>query len=348
MECCQIALSSADIARSHWWYREALGFAAAGERRHRDGPQWAAVPGLPEASFDVWCLVGSRPFFQIEMFEFTRPRPRPVPPEQGPRDIGYSMFGIHVADLDEALERVARTGGAPLTEPIGTAGARRVCLRDPDGILLELMEDHVIADADEERGKASNTAPCAEFASVSVRNLEQVEQFWVDVLGLQQLGSTKIHDRSHERLWGLDGASRKSMVLRAGGLALEFVEYTAPRWRPRPAGYLISDHGVLNVALGSIERDLFDATYQRAVAAGFKGQCEPWSAPGVATVVYLRDPQGMSVELLHVEPGALERMGFLANEIRETNDSAAAPTEDARLGRPAPASPSRPPLSASS
>ena len=34
------------------------------------------------------------------------------------------------------------------------------------------------------------------------------------------------------------------------------------------------------------------------------------ASPGVATVVYVNDDQGFSVELLHVEPQALERMGF--------------------------------------
>ena len=33
--------------------------------------------------------------------------------------------------------------------------------------------------------------------------------------------------------------------------------------------------------------------------------------PDVATVVYLIDDQGFSVELLHIAPGALERMGFV-------------------------------------
>ncbi len=96
MPCCQIALSTADIARSHWWYRNALGFLPAGTRRHLEGPQWAAVPGLPEASFDVWCLVGRQPFCQIEMFEFMRPNPKQLPGNHRLCDLGYSMFWIHV------------------------------------------------------------------------------------------------------------------------------------------------------------------------------------------------------------------------------------------------------------
>jgi catechol 2,3-dioxygenase-like lactoylglutathione lyase family enzyme len=311
--CCQIALSTADLRRSHHWYRDALGFRAAGERRHREGDQWAAVPGLPEASFDVWCLVGARPFFQIEMFEFARPRPRPLPGGHGPRDFGYSMFGIHVDDMDQALERIACSGGVPLTEPMGEVGARRVCLRDPDGIMLELMEDAPVS-APRSAPGGQFDGPSIEFVSVSVRNIEQIRKFWVDILGLEELGGTPVHQRSHARLWGLEGASRETIVLRGGQVALEFVKYSEPQCRARPAGYLISDHGVLNVALGSTDRSQFEATYERAAAHGFEGYQKPWRVPDVATVVYLRDPQGLSVELLHVEPAALNRMGFVANE----------------------------------
>lgn len=309
MGCCQLALSTSDIARSHWWYRQALGFSTAGERRHREGGHWAEVAGLPEAEFDVWCLVGTRPFSQIEMFEFARPRPRPISQRHGPLDLGYSMFGIRVDDMDEALDRIACVGGAPLTEPMDEEGARRVCLRDPDGILVELMEDRVLepdAGSSEAQG-----GPSIEFVTVSVRSIDLVRGFWIDVLGLDELRGTQIHLPGHERLWGCDRAPRERIVLSGGGIALEFVRYPHSLRRPRPAGYLISDVGVLNVALGSTDRARFDAAYGRAVAAGYEGHRKPWTLPDVATVVYLRDPQGMSVELLHVQPEALERMGFL-------------------------------------
>ena len=85
--------------------------------------------------------------------------------------------------------------------------------------------------------------------------------------------------------------------------------------RGRRAGYLLSDQGILNVALGSTSRDDFDRTYTNAVAHGVRGLTAPWTVPDLATVVYLADPQGFSVELLHVEPGALARMGFVAESV---------------------------------
>jgi hypothetical protein len=77
---------------------------------------------------------------------------------------------------------------------------------------------------------------------------------------------------------------------------------------------MISDQGILNVAFGTTNKREFDVVYGRAIASGFEGAAEPWTVPGVATVVYLTDTQGFSVELLHVEKEALVRMGFVPND----------------------------------
>src|SRR5262245_37887151 len=116
MACCQIALSSMDLTRSHAWYRHALGFLVAGERRHLEGPVFAAIPGLSEASFDVWCLVGRRDFVQFEIFEFARPVMRPRPTSWRACDIGYSMFAVRVQSFDGVLGRLA-AAGTPLLAP---------------------------------------------------------------------------------------------------------------------------------------------------------------------------------------------------------------------------------------
>jgi catechol 2,3-dioxygenase-like lactoylglutathione lyase family enzyme len=311
MDCCQLALSTMDLTRTHWWYQRALGFLAAGERRHRDAPAFAAVPGLPEADLEVWCLVGRQPFVQIEMIEFSRPRMRPRATTWRRCDIGYSTVGIQVADFDAAVARVHRVGGQFLTEPIGPPGDRRVCLFDPDGTLVEIMEAHPC-------GTDTSTfdgahLPAIASVSLSVRNLGKAGRFWIDVLGCAPMADDAVHQREHEVLWGLEGAARDTMTIRAGDLAIELVRYEHPRSRGREAGYMLSDQGILNVALGCTNKAEFDEIYARACAHGFRGETAPWTVPDVATVVYLSDEQGFSVELLHVEPSALARMGFVAN-----------------------------------
>ena len=68
-------------------------------------------------------------------------KPKPLPEGWRPNDIGYTTMGLHVADFDARLAHLAASGVHPLTDPIGASPSRRVCIRDPEGVLLELMED---------------------------------------------------------------------------------------------------------------------------------------------------------------------------------------------------------------
>jgi uncharacterized protein YbdZ (MbtH family)/catechol 2,3-dioxygenase-like lactoylglutathione lyase family enzyme len=312
MDCCQLALSTMDLTRTHWWYQRALGFLAAGERRHRDGPAFAAVPGLPEVDLNVWCLVGRQSFVQIEMIEFARPRMRPRASTWQRSDIGYASIGIHVPDFDAAVARVQRVGGHFLTDPLGSRGARRICLLDPDDTLLELIEAHPCGEIENAAGRAG--LPAIASISLSVWDLEPARRFWIDALGGTPMADDAVHRPEHEALWGLEQAVRETASVRAGDVAIELVQYQHPRSRGRPAGYMLSDQGILNVALGGTDKAEFDRVYARAVAYGFRGQTDPWTVPNLATVVYLTDEQGFSVELLHVESNAIERMGFVPNE----------------------------------
>lgn len=316
MRCCQVALSTADLTQSLGWYQRVLGFVTAGTRRHCEGPMFAAVPGLPEASFDVSCLVGGQSFAQIEMFQFARPTSRALPRHWRACDIGFSTVVVAVDDIDGVLERLAGIGQRAITPPLGNRGSRRVCVRDPDGILIELTEN---GDRSPSDGRSSdrNELPRIVGVTLSVSSLDNVRRFWVDVVGGEEVADGALHGPEHEALWGLTGAVCRRLLVRSGDFALEFAEYSSPAPRPPPDEYRISDHGILNVAIGSTDKLAFDALYDRAARAGFRGHTEPWTVPGVATVVYMRDAEGFSVELLHVPPSALGRMGFVANEERD-------------------------------
>jgi catechol 2,3-dioxygenase-like lactoylglutathione lyase family enzyme len=311
MPLCQIALSTTDIMRSAHWYRETFAWRSSGEVRENEGAIWAKVPGLPEAKFSVWWLVEQPRFFQVELFEFQRPRMRLQRADATVSDIGYTVIGMHTPNLNAVLERLMCTGGVLMSEPLGSPGERRVCVRDPEGTVIELMEDDPFG-----RGRQEGDTALATVNSVrlSVSDLDRAYRFWVEALGVAEARGTKLHVEDHERLWGLEGSRSASVLLNAGNVLVELVRYDRPKGRPRPAGYLLSDQGILNVAFGTTERAKFDAVFSRAEAAGFSPCYPPWTLPDVATVVYLRDGQGATVELLCVEPKALGRMGFVCGD----------------------------------
>ena len=142
----QVAFSVLDLAATERWFREGLGFwPAGGSRRMMRGPLASSVQGLPHVASTCWWMVDRNEFFQLEMFQFERPSARLMPHDARPCDIGYARIGVWAADFDETLTRLARLGSRPLSDPIGPAGERRACVRNPDGVYVEIMENDPLA-----------------------------------------------------------------------------------------------------------------------------------------------------------------------------------------------------------
>ncbi len=308
MRLSQIALSVSDLRRSQRWYRDVIGLEPGGGTNLFAGPLSSMVQGVPRAASTCWWLVDRQDLFQVELFEFRSPLVRPLPPDWRPCDVGYTTVSFWVDDLDAAVERARGAGSEPLTEPVGEPGERRVCLRDPDGVLVELMEDDPRSDAPRERPRADIGA-VARAVTLSVPDLDGSRRFFADVLGLAAAEGVELHRPEHEALWGLAGAERERVCLWADDFLVELVAYSKPLGRPWPEGYRISDLGILNIAFGFRRRSEFDDAWRRCSAAGVEGNGPPLRL-GAWSVVYVNDDQGFSVELLHVEPWYEGRLGF--------------------------------------
>ena len=310
MRLSQIALSVIDLRRAHRWYQEVVGLRPAGGTNLFAGPLASRVQGLPRAASTCWWLVDRQEQFQLELFEFRSPMVRRLPADWRPSDVGYSMVSFAVEDLEATLERARSAGSPPLTEPIGKPGARRACVRDADGVLVELMEDDPRDTRPRERPRPDVSA-VTRSVTLSVLDLERSRRLFGETLGLVPAEGLELHRPEHEALWGLEGARRESAAYWAEDLVVELVQYADPAPRPRPSGYRISDQGVLNIAFGFRERAGFEAMARRCLEAG----CRPNAAPlrlGPWSVVYVNDEQGFSIELLHVEPWYERMMGFEA------------------------------------
>jgi catechol 2,3-dioxygenase-like lactoylglutathione lyase family enzyme len=268
----QVALSVADLDRSSRFYRDVLGFLPAGGERVR-GRLAARVMGLPDVDAKLRWLVGRDERAQLELFQFARPAP-------GPRTAaddaaGWRRVGLVVRDLDAVL---ARAGSARVTDGRagdgGARGQRRCTLRDPDGVLLDLMERDPLDGAPAPR----HDAPVAlRTVTLGVADPERMRAFFVDVLGL-----------SEQRGPGGDH------VLGSGGIRLELIPCDRSDAPAR-----LQDYGLLNVALGFRERAEFRRCVERVRASGHRLLSAPLDA-GWFSVVYCAGPEGVSVELLYV------------------------------------------------
>ena len=303
----QVAFSVTDLKHTHQFYQEVLGFEPAGGTAGFRGPLTSAATGLPDAAALCWWMVDRREFMQLEFFEFESPPVRKLPHDWRCNDIGYVAIGVWVADIDTTRERVEQAGCAQISSFCGTPGARRFSFRDPEGVLVEVMEDRLV--------EIESARPALSLATQSVRlsvpDLEKAARFWVDTLALEPCSEVHLHTPGREGLWGMEDASIETLVLDADGCLIELVQYKQPVGRPWPEGYRISDQGLLNVALGYRDMDQFLEALERVLSAGYTANSE-YLPIGPGGCVYCNDDQGFSVELLCSTGAAMdEAAGFV-------------------------------------
>src|SRR5262245_61583514 len=307
---CQFAFSVVNLDRTRGWYRDMLGFVTSGGTNDFGNPFGSWVQGLPNVDVVTKWMVDQQEFFQLEMFEFKSPKPKPRPKDWAPNDSGYTIIGVHVADFDARLTSLRSAGVQLLTEPIGARGSRRVCVKDPEGNIVELMEEDPRQGGSKLRPRPRPDVPVvARSITISVPDINMSRRYFLDTLRLEECTDFVLHKPEHEELWGLKGATAKTVLLWAGDILVELRQYTNPVAKPWPKGYRISDQGMLNIAFGFRRRDDFDEACTRAFAAGYRSNSPPFHLLDWG-VVYVNDDQCFSVELLLVEPAANRKMGF--------------------------------------
>ena len=305
----QIAFSVIDVRRTERWFREGLGFLpSGGNRLMMSSPLVALIQGLPRAASTCWWMVGRNPWFQLEMFQFRRPMARLMPADFRPCDTGYTRIGVTVADFDATLERLADLGSMPLSAVLGERGKRRACVRNPDGVFVEVMEDDPLPQAAGSERSGCDVA----VRSVTLSSPDLAASVaYLTAIGGKAPQDIPLHAQAHEALWGLPGAKCDRAVFAFGDVLLEVVQYTDPIGKPWPEGYRLSDQRILNIAVGARNRRDHEQVHERAMRFGARPNFRPVGTGG-AGCVYENDRLGFSVEVLWMRRGGPERKwGFV-------------------------------------
>ena len=268
----QFAVSASDMPRAAQLYCDVLGCLKAGGLLIW-GDFLATLQKVPDPAAALWWVIDRQDFVQLEVWGYTRPVPRPLPLDWRPSDIGYTRMSFHVDDFDAVVARIPTVGAATITPPQGPDGDRRVCIRDHDGFITEIMERDPLTDVRPPRWPESGCAIRA--VSLSVPDLDKARRFWVETLSLEVVDPTRLHTPEMESLWGLPGARSETLLLRAGDQLIELQQYSDPAPRPRPLGYLLSDVGILNIALGYRTREAFTAAFTRLIDNGYTANVQP-------------------------------------------------------------------------
>lgn len=312
---CQVAITALNGPALREWYANVFGFIKSGKVIFFP-PSTSRVQGVPGAWEKCSWLIDQQDYFQLEFFQFWSPRTRLKPVNWRPCDHGYNMMGIAVTHFDQVLRNVGAFSGVGEHAVTGPAGNRRACVADPEGNLVEVYESDPLAQIDGAQAvKPLRPEVTAVVRSmrVSVPNLEDARNAWVEALGLEVVDGFQLHTEQDEALWGLPGARARSLLLRSANFLLELVEYSDPQAKSWPPGYSLSDQGFMNVALGYRDRRDYDSSFANAVAQGMVPNGEVVDI-GVFRVMYVNDRHGFSVEMLNARKALWSISGFNAHE----------------------------------
>ena len=141
----------------------------------------------------------------------------------------------------------------------------------------------------------------ADHTGITVSNLERSLAFWRDVLGFEFSHTAHQKGELAEEITGVEGAELKLAVLKTpGGHKIELLEYLAPADLKR-ANLRPCDVGFVHVAL--LVDDL-DAVLAQITASGWEAAGKPQTltkGPNTGKrVVYVRDPDGTTIELMQM------------------------------------------------
>jgi catechol 2,3-dioxygenase-like lactoylglutathione lyase family enzyme len=159
------------------------------------------------------------------------------------------------------------------------------------------------------RPRSLDLVPAVVYAAVSVRDLDRARTLFVDVVGLEEDRRTVLHTPATEALWGLDGARRETVLVRAGDVFVELVRYDEPAGRPPAVGRRLSDQGFMNIGFAVREKRAFDAILERASGVGLSPSTTPPDRP--STEAYLDAGDGLAVEILLLPREYEEEYGFV-------------------------------------
>jgi glyoxylase I family protein len=143
-----ININCSNLERSVAFY-EAFGFRKVLELNvHTEQPggndRAVGIDGPTEARGPVLMFLGDDPYqTRLDLLEWIEPAPAPHTPLQV-QDVGIPRFALRTKNIDALHAELSTQGIDFMTEPLGPFPdweiERMVCARDPDGLIVELLE----------------------------------------------------------------------------------------------------------------------------------------------------------------------------------------------------------------
>ena len=245
----------ADLPRALAFYRDALGFAAAGgsDTKAAEAHLLAAGP-LQSASLKL----GGQ---ELRLIAFDASG-RAYPSDSNAADLWFQHIAIVATDIEAAWRRLqghgvhAITRGGPQRLPAGAGGVSAFKFRDPEGHPVELIHfPHGTGAAIWQRRAAQGMTIGIDHSAISVADPERSIAFYAGLFGLGVASRQVNRGAEQERLDDLPEVEVDVVALQPQSAAtphIELLGYRNPRGRsapaPAPANDLAADRLVLEVA----------------------------------------------------------------------------------------------------
>ncbi len=131
--------------------------------------------------------------------------------------------------------------------------------------------------------------------AISVADMERSLAFYRDFLGMEVAMDVEIKTEELGVIVGLPGASTRIVMLEVSNQRIELFQYTNPVGEPLPAGSRQCDNGLTHMAFNVTDLDGMCAKLKEM---GLEFYSEPQSVRGAMKVVYFKDPDGVTLELM--------------------------------------------------
>jgi catechol 2,3-dioxygenase-like lactoylglutathione lyase family enzyme len=191
----------------------------------------------------------------LELTEYLTPYGRPIPVDSRSNDKWFQHVAIIVSDMDKAFEvlrknkvRFASTAPQLLPKTIpNAAGISAFYFKDFDNHVLEILHFPPDKGAKKwhELKKSGKLFLGIDHTAIVVGNTDESLKFYRDSLGLKVAGNSDNFGTEQEHLNNVFGAKLHITGLRTAqedGIAVEFLEYVAPRdGKPFPKDTRSSD-----------------------------------------------------------------------------------------------------------
>ena len=287
----QIAFSVTNLDRSIKFYRDVLGLTDSGGVTSFRGPTTEYIQGINGVASKTHWLQDERSQFQLEFFEFEYPPVYPIPQSRRACDIGLTRVAFDVADIEKVISSAVKRGAIDVQGPSMIDGKKHAVLKDPDGILIELIE------SPEKLG--GNQIARAAGIALSINKIDHYTKLYTEGFSLPKSSNT---GSQIDSLLGMTGASRKVIFVDGGTVWIEISEYTSPVPTQLRKGYLLTDIGISHIAFSAPSYDEFMGMYNKLVGEEWliPNSPKPFTIGKTTVLMYCKDSMGLTVEAFYV------------------------------------------------